>query len=537
MRKAGIVVACALVLAMLATTGAQARRVVTIRGGGWGHGIGMSQYGAYGQALNGRSAKRILEKYYTDAHVATKEMPAKVRVGLMQTRTSIAFRSLARVNGGGEIAVKVEGASGFLARGGTNTQWRIERSPTGGLRLYKNGNRVVRNGRSVFGSTQRPLLVMFERYKSLADVEGKSYNYAYGRLSFGTYNSSSCGSDYCLRLVLSLPMQKYIYGLGEVPASWPGAVLKAQANAGRTYVYSKIVRLGQHLFPCDCAVVDTPADQAYIGDAKRTGSGPYWDEWKGAVDATRGKVVVYKGAPIQALYSSSSGGHTEHNENVWGGTPIPYLRGVPDPADDVPANPNHTWTLKMAWSAFSDKLNAAFGTGKLERFRVVAPRGVSGRVTVVKSVDRGGVRIVGSRKTARADGWDIRSAVGLKDTLFWITVKQVASPAFAPLHESLGGAGGPLGQPTGGGVHSRGLPDSGRMQHFAGGTIYLNPHSDTAHALWGPIDDRYHDMGTATSACGYPLSNTKQVGSEVRARFEHGVMTYSAEDGVAVDCA
>jgi SpoIID/LytB domain protein len=642
--RTAIVALCAIVAAFIAPTEAGARRVVIIRGGGWGHGIGMSQYGAYGQALNGRSARQILEKYYTGAHVRTKKMPAMVRVGLMQTRSSIAFRSLARVNGGGAIGVKVAGSSSFLARGNTSTRWRIERSPTGGLRLYKNGALVVRDGRRVFGSTRRPLVAIFQRFKSLADVDGKSYNFAYGKLLFGTYSSSSCGSNYCLRLVLSLPMQKYIYGLGEVPSSWPGAVLRAQANAGRTYVFSKIRRLGQHLHPCDCAVYDTPIDQAYIGDAKRTGSGPYWDEWKAAVDDTRGQVIVHNGAPIQALYSSSSGGHTEHNENVWGGTPIPYLRGVPDPADDVSANPNHTWTLKMSWASFSDRLNAAFGTGRLERFRVLLPRGISGRVTVVKSADRGGVKIVGARRVARADGWAIRSVLGLKDTLFNVDVRYTTAPALTAMHSRLeeapgwatgasysvprnsaprlgraqnfengrmtrtaatekvvwqwgpvlakydaigreksslgmpvshvwgpgsyygasyqhgmilwseatgtryltshfvtpfrrtGGVTGPLGLPTGGREKSRKLPDSGRLQRFAGGTIYLNPRTDSAHALWGRIDARYGEIGLGASACGYPTSNMRRVETGLKARFENGVITSTAGE-ITVDCS
>src|SRR5918992_5094572 len=636
--RTAIVALCAIVAALIAPTEAAARRVVIIRGGGWGHGIGMSQYGAYGQALNRRSARQILEKYYTGAHVRTKKMPAAVRVGVMQTRASIAFHSLARGNGNGTIAVKVEGSSSFLARGDKNTRWRIERSSTGGSRLYKNGRRVVRDGRRVFGSTQRPLVAVYEQFRSLADVDGKTYNYAYGKLLFGTYSSSSCGSNYCLRLVLSIPMQKYIYGLGEVPSSWPGAALRAQANAGRTYVFSKIRRLGQHLQPCDCAVVDTPLDQAYIGDAKRTGSGPYWDDWKGAVDDTRGQVILHNGAPIQALYSSSSGGHTEHNENVWGGTPIPYLRGVSDPADDVSANPNHRWKVTMNWSAFSDRLNAAFGTGRLDRFRVLEPLGISGRVTVVKSADRGGVKIVGARKTARADGWEIRSVLGLKDTLFNVVVRHTAGEAFVAMHRRLngapgwatgasyrvprkagsklgraqnfengrmtrtaatekvvwqwgpvlnkynaigrersslgmpvshvwgpgshygatyqnglilwseatgarhlmsdfakpfrrtGGVSGPLGLPVGGREQGRLLPDGGRRQHFAGGTIYLNPHTSSAHALWGRIDARYVQIGQGRSACGYPISNMRRAESGLKARFEHGVITSSGAE-------
>jgi SpoIID/LytB domain protein len=218
-------------------------------------------------------------------------------------------------------------------------------------------------------------------------------------------------------------MQKYLFGLGEVPASWPAAALEAQAIAGRTYAFSKIKRLGQHLSPCDCAVYDSVADQAYTGDTKRTGSGQYWAAWKNAVSNTNRKVILYDGDPIQALYSSSSGGHTEHNENVWGGAAIPYLRGVLDKADKVAANPNHKWSVNMTWGALRQKLDAAWGIGRLRRFKLIKPFGVSGRVTVVKSSSEGGVKIVGSKKTVRADGWDIRQTLGLKDTLFRLSTK------------------------------------------------------------------------------------------------------------------
>jgi SpoIID/LytB domain protein len=222
---------------------------------------------------------------------------------------------------------------------------------------------------------------------------------------------------------LSLPMQKYLYGLGEVPASWPAAALKAQAIASRTYAYSKIDRLGQHNSPCDCAVYDSTIDQAYIGDSKRTGSGEYWDDWKAAVDDTNNQVILHQGDPIQALYSSSSGGHTENNENVWGGSPIPYLRGVKDGPDSVDANPNHRWKEQMSWSRLSSRLNASLGTGGLKKFRLVRPFGVSGRVTIVKSSDKGGVKVVGKERTVRVDGWEIRQLLSLRDTLFRVKTK------------------------------------------------------------------------------------------------------------------
>ena len=402
-------------------------QTVTFSGGGWGHGIGMSQYGAYGRALKGRGAGEILTKYYKGAGVKTVSTPKSIRVGLLQSRGQITVNSSAFRSGGGAVSFKVAGSKGTIADGGPGVEWRVEPSNTGGMRLYRNGNQVRKNGKTVFGDPDHALVMIFGKFGSLVSVSGKSHKYAYGKMDFGTH-SSPCGSAYCLRLVLQLSMQKYLFGLSEVPASWPAAVLEAQAIAGRTYAFSKIKRLGQHLSPCDCAVYDSVADQAYTGDTKRTGSGQYWAAWKNAVKNTNRKVILHKGQPIQALYSSSSGGHTEHNENVWGGAPIPYLRGVSDKADNVSANPNHKWSVDMTWGALRQKLDARWGIGNLRRFKLVKPFGVSGRVTVVKSASEGGVKIVGSNKTVRAGGWDIRQTLGLKDTLFRVstttTVKQ-----------------------------------------------------------------------------------------------------------------
>jgi len=422
-----VVVAAA--VAGIVTAGApvaQAGRQVTIKGGGWGHGIGMSQYGAYGRAQNGKSAEQILEKYYTGAQVKSADMPRRIRVGLLQGRGSVSFSSSAFSDGGGKVVWRVAGEPDAIAQGGSKATWKVESGSAGAMRLFKNGDRVRVDGRAAFGSPDAPLILKYEPFGTLVRVVEKSNSYAYGRMEVATYSSSSCGG-YCLNLVVSLPMQKYLYGLGEVPSSWPAAVLRAQAIAGRTYALEKVRRLGQNRYPCSCAVYDSTIDQAYIGDAKRTGSGSYWDDWKGAVDATKNQVILHNGTPIQALYSSSSGGHTENNENVWGGAPISYLRGVNDGPDAVSANPNHKWKVTMSWRSFSSKLAARFGTGKVLRFRLRAPFGVSGRVTVVKSATEGGVKIVGETKTVRVSGWDVRSALGLKDTLFRVSVTSTDS--------------------------------------------------------------------------------------------------------------
>lgn len=408
---------------------AHAGRKVVITGGGWGHGIGMSQYGAYGRALNGKSGKEIVKKYYEGTTVKERSMPSKIRVGLLQSMKSIGFSSSAFKDGGGKLVFKVKGDPERIAKGGLSANWRTDLSKTGGVKLFKNGNRVKKDGVSVFGDTDHPVVVHFQKYGSLVRIKEKSTNYAYGRVEVWPFSTSACGNNFCLQTVIVLPMQKYLYGLGEVPASWPAGALEAQAVAGRTFAFRRIVDSGQHRVPCLCAVVDSTLDQAYIGDSKRTGSGQYWADWKKAVNVTDGVVILYQGDPISALYSSSSGGHTENNENVWGGSPYPYLRGVNDAPDAVAANPNHSWKVTMSWKEFSAKLNAAFNTGKVKMFVIKKPLGVSGRVTVVKSQTEGGVKIVGVDATRREDGWDVRNALGLKDTLFKIKIKIMSAPS------------------------------------------------------------------------------------------------------------
>jgi SpoIID/LytB domain protein len=578
------VIAALVALFVLPGSAGAAPRVI-IKGGGWGHGIGMSQYGTYGRALRGDSAEQIIEHYYSGAQVSEREQD-KIRVGLLQSQSEIVISGKPFGSGNGTIVFKLGDQK--LAEGGQNATFRIVPSPTGGLRLYKNGNLVKKNGRRVFGSPKRHVQVNYQQHDSLVYVHDKSIAYAYGHLQIDTYQTNSCDAGFCSRLVVKMPMQKYVYGLGEVPASWPQAALQTQAIAGRTYAFEKISRLGQHRYPCDCAVYDSTIDQAYIGDAKRTGSGSYWDDWKRAVDRTNKQVILHNGSPIQALYSSSSGGHTEHNENVWGGTPLPYLRGVPDGPDDVDANPNHTWRVRMSWGSFENKLQAAYGIGNLRDFKLVRPFGISGRVTVVKGSE-GGAKVIGSQKTARVDGWSLRSSLALKDTLFRVIFRYDRDSRFDGKYRNLDGAPGdaesdpydvpkrveaPLGvaqdfdrgrmtwtRATGtvtwqwGSVLKRydelrrergrlGMPTSdvrgdagSRRAYYAKGALYQNPTSKKIFALWGPIADGYRDAGEMTSACGYPISDVVATQSGRAATFDHGVIEWVKGAGVTVNCA
>jgi SpoIID/LytB domain protein len=518
----------ALIVGSLVVPPAAAEDVVRIRGGGWGHGIGMSQYGAYGRAKSGASAADIVRHYYSGVNISKRKMPSRIRVGLAQYKDVIGVTSSAMADGGGKVVFKVAGKDAQLATGGSNAEWRVEASNTGGLRLIKDGEQVKENGVGVHGSPEEPLVLLYEPYGTKVHPQYKpAVGYAYGRMEFDAYPSDRCSGGFCLRLIVVLPMQKYLYGLGEVPSSWPQSALQAQALAGRTYAYDKVQRSGQHREPCDCAVFDSVVDQAYIGEGKRDS---YFEEWKRAVDATKSKVVLHDGSPIQALYSSSSGGHTENNENVWGGTPLPYLRGVQDRADAVDANPNHQWSFEITYNEFETRLDRAYGIGKLQDFNLLKPFGVSGRVTVVKSDDKGGARIVGSNKTVRESGWSLRSALGLKDTLFRVRITYGVGEQFVQKYQKLNGR---PGHPT---SSSYAVPrgakrPAGRAQNFQRGRMTWRKKTDKVTWQRGPILRRYNKLGREKGSLGMPTSDVWGPGNYLGAMYVRGLIMWSKQTG------
>lgn len=124
-----------------------------------------------------------------------------------------------------------------------------------------------------------------------------------------------------LTVVNVVPMEAYLRGV--VPNELSPTVfshleaLKAQAIAARTYALKNRGRYaaeGYDLLP-------TAASQVYRGQGSEH---PLSDR---AVAETRGVVAVYQGEPIDALYTSTSGGRTENAEYVFG-TPQPYLKSV-----------------------------------------------------------------------------------------------------------------------------------------------------------------------------------------------------------------
>lgn len=135
-------------------------------------------------------------------------------------------------------------------------------------------------------------------------------------------------------LVNTVNLEHYLRGLGEVPDSWPSEAIKAQVTAARTFAARRIQNPRSNTFD----LYDDTRDQVYNGYNNETAKPNH----TAAVSATNGKVVKRDGSLIQAFYSSNAAGHTADNEDVWGGTPISYLRGKADSYSQV-GDTDHLW--------------------------------------------------------------------------------------------------------------------------------------------------------------------------------------------------
>jgi stage II sporulation protein D len=356
---------------------AKPKSTFTIRGAGFGHGVGMSQYGAMGQAKNGRSAGEILAHYYTGTQLGTTDPNRRLRILL------VAKTSAARITG--------------ARQAGSRTL-----DPTATYTLKRRGLTQVdlsAGGRRLATFTA-PLQVAGEGGVTTLGGRG-SYR---GTLEF---KPSVFGG---LSVINSVALEDYLQGVvpAESPATWPAEALKAQAIAARTYAITT----------AKSAEFDHYADtrsQVYSGVGIETAA------TNQAVADTRGQVVTYQGRPVVTYFFSTSGGRTENVENTTlGDAPQPWLRSVDDPDDSV--SPRHRWRKRLSMRQTARKLGGLV-QGSFKGIRVTQ-RGASPRIMTAE--------VVGSRGTTPTDGATLRARLGLFDT--WAYFAAIKTEATASRH-------------------------------------------------------------------------------------------------------
>jgi stage II sporulation protein D len=398
------------ILCVLATLVASAPAIaasrLTIRGAGFGHGVGMSQYGAYGFAKQGAGHAAILAHYYQGTALGTTASDHTVRV-LLQS---------------GSYAVSFAGAE----RAGTRTldpakTYRATRRGTSQVDLAGPSGRRIATFTAplqVAGADDTLLLRGRGRFRGILELRPST---------FGLNAINAVGLDDYVRGVVS----------AESPASWPLEALKAQAVAARTYaITSSKGGAGFEHYP------DTRS-QVYRGIAAET---PTTDR---AVAETARQVVTYEGRPVVTYFFSTSGGRTENVENSLGGTPQPWLRSVEDPFDNT--SPKHRWKpIRLTLGEAGRRLGGLV-KGSFRGIRVIK-RGKSPRVV---SAD-----VIGTGGRTRVSGATLRARFGLYDT--WAYFTSIASREAPPPEEA------PADQPPqrAAGEGTGGATPSARMTRF-----------------------------------------------------------------------
>jgi len=342
-------------------------------GHGFGHGIGMSQYGAWGYALHGYGYQQILAHYYPGTTIGT-------------TRTSLIRVLLAD----GKKALKVSSTVAFSV---TDTNGVTVQIPAGAVTLTP---KLVVEGQTLvppltFNAGAGGWMTLTRPYR--------------GQIEVDVVNGK-------LRAINVVGLEDYLYGVvpAEMPSTWSPPALEAQAVASRSYA------LATKKVAAPFDVYGDTRSQMYLGVSHETPA------TNAAVDATRGQVVMYGGKIASTFFSSSSGGETESIADGWGVAPVPYLISVADPFDVL--SPYHDWTVAISAKTFATALKVKGSIVDLQ-----TATDPEGRVSTVTVVPQPTALAVSTAAPPSFGGGTVASALGLRSTWFSVSMMSLQQPA------------------------------------------------------------------------------------------------------------
>jgi stage II sporulation protein D len=355
----------------------------TIRGAGWGHGWGMSQYGVYGAAQKGLSWRQILAFYYRGTELETMPSGTKIKVWI----TADNDNSLRVLPATGLTVSDTSGHHYVVPAGAKYAAWRISRSGEGYRLSYRtsNGSYVTKStglstGTWSFSTPSKIVKVV------LPHGTVRPYRGSLALIKWGS------GGGRTINKVL---LEDYVKGViqAEMPTSWAVDAVRAQAVAARSYAL-RLKDFGRYTRFDIC---DTTACQVYGGVRLETAAG------NAAVKATAGKVVTYRGAVALTQYSSSNGGWSAQGD-------YPYLAAHRDPYDGVIKS--QAWTRMISTSSIS-RVWPSVGTVK--QLQITSRDGAGawgGRVKTIK--------IIGSVRSTTVSGTTFQHMFGMRSSLYMI---------------------------------------------------------------------------------------------------------------------
>jgi len=392
--------ACAVVAGLLAPQIAQASTLVPasfdISGSGFGHGVGLSQYGARGMALAGYTADQIVKHYYVGTTIGLEKASTTLRVGLAQDQQYVAVQGENLGGNGGHMTVSI----------GTKTRILDVNSPvvfslTGGnaRATFADGTAavgktatIIWNGTDANGSAPSVANVATSYSATAAKTalgaackntfagviitgfDSCPHRYRYGSLEIAAGQFADTTTDLNVVNILRLS-DEYLYGLGEVPSSWEPAALAAQVIAARSYALAtynatvaspSAITVGSTKVraACLCHMYSTIVDQNFVGYNKEYSvQGSRWVDAVNSTIATPGsgigKVVLYQNKVIKAFFSSSTGGASQPIKEVWGSASFPWSAVVDDhwALGSKTGNPNVSWLRTIKQGELVKSLN------------------------------------------------------------------------------------------------------------------------------------------------------------------------------------
>ncbi|WP_019143479.1 SpoIID/LytB domain-containing protein [Aeromicrobium massiliense] len=350
---------------------------VAFSGRGFGHGIGMSQYGAYNAAKNhGQTWQQILAYYYPGTSLASRRVDVRVRIEADTTSdVRVKAESGLRLSVGGAVSTLPTGQAEFrLLRDGAATTTLQRKTATGSWTNQRTGM----SGHVQLYSTDGTVTLV------LPGGAEKAYR---GAMRSGIASSTS------RRTVNVLTLEQYLLGVvpAEMPTSWHGNAVRAQAVAARTYAM-RSMSASRYYDLCD-----TTSCQVYGGLSAETERG------QNAVNATAAQFLAYQGSPALTQFSSSTGGRQADGS-------MPYLRNQDDKYDAWSTNPNNTWRATVQRTAL-EKLAPSIGTLRTVQVTKRVGGGTwGGRATTVV--------LTGTKGSATLTGDKVRFGLGLKSTWF-----------------------------------------------------------------------------------------------------------------------
>jgi stage II sporulation protein D len=367
-----------------------------IAGEGLGHGVGMSQVGAFVQAQQGRTAAEIIAHYYPKAELATVNDDLSILVNVAANQTSLQLSavpirknqlvSLHLTNGVEQLQLTAGSAVSVTAAAG---QLQLSYQDTAQLITTAKQLEFGWSGITGYPATEPKSEVKLTR------SDGTASQYRFGPLQV-----SAVGNR--VQAVLKLRVKdEYLNAVAEMASTWPAAALQAQAIAARSMALTAVnssVKAN-----CSCHV-NSFIDQNMRGSERY--KLPGYPNWRKAVKQTAGQVITINQQPVAAWFFARSTGKTENSEDVWG-SPRPWAISVEDQYSIDPlAGPQVRWQVSVS----AEQLAKIFKLPDVVKVSVVA-RNPGGSVKTFRAVAASG-------QVANLPGRTLRAAIPTRSV--WI---------------------------------------------------------------------------------------------------------------------